>query len=139
MTSRCAPRCRTRTLYLGFGLPVLDEPAIGDLRLLGKLALALSVFLSLVDARARVLPAAPALADLELERAQLATGERGPLEGIVLFAREQVPEQHAELARGRHQRDLGSAPCAHALIEGAQRARRPDRDPGRLAEHVASL
>src|SRR6266705_3494986 len=115
MTSRCAPRCRTRTffLWLWLWLPVLNEPAIGEFRLLGKFALALSVFPCLVHARARVPSPAPALVDLELE--------------------------HAELACGCHQRDLGSAPRAHALIEGTQRTRRPDHDPGRLAEHVASL
>jgi hypothetical protein len=39
-----------------FGLPVLNEPAIGTLRQLGKLTLALSVLLCLVDARARFVP-----------------------------------------------------------------------------------
>src|SRR5712691_12335783 len=139
MTSRCAPRCRTRTLFLGFGLPVLDEPAIGDLCLLGKLALTLSVVPCLVDARAGIAPPAPAFADLELERPQLAAGERRALEGVALLAREQMPEQHAQLACGCHQRDLRSAPRAHPLIEGPQRARRPDHHPGRLAEHVPSL
>ena len=90
-----------------------------------------------MDARARIAPAAPAFLGLELERAQLAARQRGPPEGVVLFAREQVPEQHAELSGGRDERDLRSAARAHALIEGAQRAGRPDRDPGGLAEHVA--
>src|SRR5947208_2076854 len=66
-------------------------------------------------------PAAPAVLGLELQPAQLAAGQRGPLECVVLFAGEQVPEQHTELSGGRHERDLRSAAGTHALIEGAQR------------------
>jgi hypothetical protein len=50
-----------------------------------------------------------------------------------------VPAQDGELARGRDDGDLHPAPRAHALIEGAQSARRLDGDPGGLDQHPAGV
>src|SRR5437867_160807 len=94
---RCASPCRARTA-LRLGLPVLGQPAVGDLGLLGELALVLALCLGLVHAWARIAAPAPAFLGLELQRAQLAAGERRAPEGVVLFTREQVPEEHAELS-----------------------------------------
>src|SRR5439155_20360882 len=71
------------------------------------------------------------------KRLRSALSEGRP-EGVVLLAREQVPEDDTELARGCHQRDLRPAPSAHPLIQGPQRARRPDHYPGGLAEGYTS-
>ena len=69
--------------FLGLGLPVLDEPAIGDLGLLGELALVLPA--RSLTRGPECFPRREARPD-QLERAQLAAGERGPPEGVVLFA-----------------------------------------------------
>src|SRR5918995_3204547 len=133
MPSRCAPRCRTRTASPR--LPVLDQPAGGRLELLGELAL--MTLLALAGPRPRAPAPTGGIAGDQLEPAELVAGERGPPEGVILFAGEQVPAEHAELARRRDERDLRTAPGPQALVEGAQRPRRSDHDPGRLAKHVA--
>src|SRR5215204_6405057 len=135
MPSRCASRCRARTIFLRLRLPVLDEPAVGLLEPLGELALV--ELLALAGGRARALASPRRIAGHRLEPAQLVPGQRWPPAGVVLLACEQLPEQHAELAPRGDERDLGPAPRPQALIEGAQRARRAHRDPGGLAEHVA--
>jgi hypothetical protein len=38
MPSRCAPPCRTRTAS-SLRLPIVDQPPVGELELLGELAL----------------------------------------------------------------------------------------------------
>src|SRR5215211_8644040 len=73
----------------------------------------------------------------QLEPAQLVARKRGPPEGVVLLSGEQVPKDDAELSRGGDERDLGPAPGPQPLVEAAQGPRRANRDPGRLAEHVA--
>src|SRR5215211_4110377 len=73
----------------------------------------------------------------QLEPAELVARKRRPPEGVVLLPGEQVPKDDAELSRRGDERDLGPAPGPQPLVEGAQRPRRANDDPCRLAEHVA--
>ena len=56
--------------------------------------------------------------------------------GVVLLAPEQTPDQAGELAAGRDGGDLRPTASANALVERAQRARRSNRAPCGLDEHV---
>ena len=58
-------------------------------------------------------------AGAQLKAAELLAFERRALEGVVLLARVQVPEQHGKLARDGDDRDLGPAACADALVRRA--------------------
>ena len=78
-------------------------------------------------------------AGAQLEAAELLARQRRALEGVVLLAREQVPEQHGELARDGDDRDLMAAARAHAFVEGAHRAGGADGDEGGLGEHLTHL
>jgi hypothetical protein len=130
MPSRCAPPCRTRTA--SSRLPVVGKPAVGRLELLRELALV--ALLALRHRRARAPVTACGVTGDQLQPPQLVAGERRAPEGVVLFVGEQVPKQHAELARRGDERDLRAAPGAQPLIEGAQRVRRADDDPRGLAD-----
>ena len=108
------------------GLPVGDEAAVGDFGLFGEFAFAGAFGALAVGVLGReVASSGVALgAGAQLEAAELLAGQRRALEGVVLLAREQVPEQHGELARDGDDRDLAAAARADALVEGAHRARR---------------
>jgi hypothetical protein len=69
----------------------------------------------------------------------LLVGERGPLEGIVLLADDQVPAQGGELAGGGHHGDLHAAAGADAFVEGTQRPGGLGRGPGGLHQHAAGM
>src|SRR5262249_57326650 len=98
--------------------------------------LAFVALLAFAGLLARALPAAGRVSGHELEPPQLVPAERGAPEGVVLFTREQMPEQHAQLAAGSDERDLRAAPGPQALVVGTQGTGRAHRDPGGLAEHV---
>jgi hypothetical protein len=74
------------------------------LELLGELAL--MGLLALGRRRAGAPSQLTGIAGDQLESAELVARQRRPAEGVVLFVGEQVPEEHAELARRRHERDL---------------------------------
>ena len=84
MPSRCAPPCRTRTLFFGLGCQSADEPPVGRLELLGELAL--MGLLALGGRRAGAPSPMRGLTREQLEPAQLVAGKRRPSEGVVLFA-----------------------------------------------------
>ena len=108
------PRCLALSRCLQDARPgVAPAPFCGELALVELLALA--------RCRSRAASATRRIACGKLEPAQLVALKRRPPEGVVLLVGEQVPEQHAELARRRDERDLGPAPGPQALIEGAQR------------------
>src|SRR5215216_3818811 len=95
--------------------------------------------LALGRLRARAPSAMRGIASDQLESTELVAVQGRPPEGVVLLVGEQVPEEHAELARRGDERDLRPATGPQPLIERAQRPRGADDDPGRLAEHVARL
>ena len=70
----------------------------------------------------------------EFEPADLLSRQRRLAIGVVLRARQQVPEERRELARGGDDGDLVPAPRPHALVEGAQWPRRANGDPSGLDE-----
>jgi hypothetical protein len=70
----------------------------------------------------------PLGAGAQFESAELLVGQRRALEGVVLLAREEVPEQDCELACDGDDRDLAAAARADALVERAHRPGGADRD-----------
>src|SRR5215213_3815165 len=123
------------------GLPVGDEAAVGGFGLFGELALA-GAFgaLAVGVPGGEVAPSGVALgAGEQLETAELLAGQRRALERVVLLAREEMPEEHGELARDCDDRDLTAAARADALVERAHRARGADRDNGGFGEHLTNL
>ena len=134
---RCASRCRARARLVRLGgVPVAHAAGVGDLGLARELALGLADgVVGVPDAGG--LGRVALVAGGELEAAQLLAGQRRLLVGVVLFAREQAPEQAGELACGRDDRDGVAAAGADALVEGVQRAGLADRRPARLDERVA--
>src|SRR3954452_11847080 len=123
------------------GPPVGDESAVGDLGLFGELAFAFAVgALAVCVLGGEVSPSGSAGgAGAEFESAELLARQRRALEGVVLLAREEVPEQHGELACDGDDRDLAAAARANALVEGAHRSRRVDGHDRGFGEHVADL
>ena len=61
---------------------------------------------------------------------------RAPV-GVVLAAGEQMPEQDGEFAGDGDGRDLVPAASADALVEGAHRSRRADREQRGFGQGVA--
>src|SRR3954468_20479289 len=112
------------------GPPVGDEAAVGGFGLFREVAPA-GAFgaLAVGVPGGEVAPSGVALgAGAQLEPAELLAGQRRALERVVLLAREEMPEEHGELARDGNDRDLAAAARADALIEGAHRPRRADGD-----------
>src|SRR3954463_7410807 len=118
--------------------PVGDESAVGGFGLFGELALAFAVGALAVGVLGRQSAASgvPLGAGAQFERADLLAGQRRALEGVVLLAGEEVPEQHGELAGDSDDRDLAAAARADTLVEGAYGASGADRDERGLAEHL---
>src|SRR5918998_6351294 len=120
------------------GAPVGDEAAVGDLGLFGELAFAGAFGALAVGVVGReVTPSGVALgAGAQLETAELLAGQRRALERVVLLAREEVPEQHGELARDGDDRDLAASARADALVERAHRTGGAHGDERGLGEHL---
>src|SRR6266498_2578780 len=133
---RCAPRCRTRTVFRPCPFPVRDESAVGALGLVGEFALEV-VLGAAAPQRCR-----PGLAlrawrsRLQLEPAELAPDDGGALVGVVLAAAQEVPGEHGQLACDGDRGDVAAASGGGAFGEGAQRTRRLRARPGRLDERV---
>src|SRR6266540_4353997 len=106
---RYAPRCGTRAL-VGLGLPVLGEPAVGELGLGGELLVEPMLLSGREDADRVALALAALGPGHQLEPAQLLAGKRGAGEGVVLAAAEHVPGDHDQLARDSDCRDVATAP-----------------------------
>src|SRR4051795_8561641 len=100
-------------------LPVGDEAAVGDFGVFGELAFAGAVGALAVGVLGGEVPSSGLALSTggQFEAAELLAGQRWALECVVLLAREQVPEQHGELARDGDDRDLAAAARADALIE----------------------
>src|SRR3954452_10650029 len=103
--------------------PVGDESAVGGFGLFGELALALAVAALAVGILGRQGPASGVAlgAGAQFEGTELFARQRRALEGVVLLAGEQVPEQHGELARDGDDRDLAAAPRTDALVRDRRR------------------
>jgi hypothetical protein len=98
----------------------------------GELALSFAVGAPAVGVLAREIssPGLPLGAGAQFEGAELLAGQRRALERVVLLAREQVPEQHGELARDGDDRDLAAAARADAAKRfAAGRWHSPLRSP----------
>src|SRR3954470_2028229 len=127
--------------WWGCCLPVGDEAAVGDLGLFGEFALAGAFGALAVGVLGGEVSSSGSAcgAGAQFDRAELLAGQRGALEGVVLLAGEEVPEEHGEFARNRDDRDLAAATNANALVEGAHRSRRVHGDVRGFGEHVADL
>src|SRR6266542_3147716 len=112
---RCAPRCRTRTVFRPGPFPVGDESAVGELGLPRELALEVVLGAAAPERGCPGLALRPRGARLELEPAQLAPNDRGSLVGVVLAAAEQVPGEHGQLARDGDRGDVAAAPGGGAF------------------------
>src|SRR5262245_29225661 len=108
---RCAPRCGTRALD-GW-LPVLDEPAVGDLGLGGEFLIEPMLLSCGPDADPPALLAFGAGHQFEL--ADLLAGERGAGEGVVLVAAEHVPGDQGQLAGDGDGGDVAAAASGDPL------------------------
>ncbi len=109
------------------------------LGLLGEFELAATDVCEVVSRGVSFFAAAGWHPGAELERPELLLGQRRAAERVVLVLDDQVPAEHGELAGGRDDRDLHSAPRADPFIERAQRSWGADGDPGGFDEHPAGV
>jgi len=115
-------------------VPVAHGARVGELGLAGKLLLGRPHrVVGGPDAASRRGQALCAGGDFQA--AQLLLGERGLLEGVVLFAGEQMPEQAGQLARGGDDRDAMAAAGADIVDVGGE-STRPRSQPTPQAEEL---
>src|SRR6266540_4425072 len=133
---RCAPRCRTRTVFRPCPFPVGDESAVGELGLPGEFALEVVLGAAAPERGCPGLALRARRARLQFEPTELAPNDGGALVGVVLAAAQEVPGEHGQLARDGDRGDVAAAAGGGALGEGSQRSRRFRARPGRLDERV---
>ena len=85
------------------------------------------------------LPARRLMSGFQFKITHLPGVQRRARPQIAFSLAQQMPDQDGELAGGRDGGDVLTAAGAHALKEGAQRARHARRRPRRLHQHAAGM